>query len=395
MTETKIDLKDKRVLVTGGTGFIGGRLVERLVLDCGAKVRVLIRNLTRATRVARFPVEMINADLLDAKAVTTAAQDCDFVFHCAFGNSGGADKQRRVNVEGTRHVFDAALQSGVKRVVHLSTVSVYGALEGNILDESAPRRYSGSLYADSKLDAENLAFQYAQKQSLPVTILQPTIVYGPYATGWTLNILQQLKSERVILVNGGEGICNAVYVDDVVNAMLLAAVNDAAVGEAFLISGEPAVTWRDFYQSYEKILGVSSTVSKPAQEIALFEPPKPGSIFKEPLKVLLENGAVRRRIMDTVEVATLRKLGRAVLPSAIRTGLKRQITSRHTPSHVWNGKKNEKPLSLMDEGLVRFFSAKTTVRIDKAKNVLGYWPAFDLNKGMWLTEEWAQWANLL
>jgi len=394
MSLAETDFSQKRILVTGGTGFIGGRLVERLMLEHDTSVRVLVRNLTRATRIARFPVEIATGNLLNPADVAAAMQDCDIVFHCAFGNSGGEEKQRQINVEGTRHVLDAALKAGV-RVVYLSTVSVYGNPDCDILDETVPRRYSGSIYADSKLDAEKLAFDYAEKSNLPVAILQPTIVYGPFATGWTMNILQQLKAERVILVNGGEGLCNAVYVDDVVNAMLLAATKQEAIGEAFLISGEPPITWRDFYQGYEKILGIESTVERPAEEIDLFRPPKPKSIFSEPLRILLENGVVRRRIMDTREVSTLMRIGRAALPQAVRSGLKRPFMSNHDAPPSPNGRKSEKPLSLMNEELVRFFSSKTTVSIDKAKRLLGYQPTFDFEAGMKLTEQWAQWANLV
>jgi len=81
-------LRGKQVLVTGGTGFIGGRLVEKLVLECDAKVRVLVRNFAHSASIARFPLEIIQGDVTDTEAVRRAADGCDVIFHCAYGNSG-------------------------------------------------------------------------------------------------------------------------------------------------------------------------------------------------------------------------------------------------------------------------------------------------------------------
>ena len=92
-------LDGKKVLVTGGTGFIGSRLVEKLVLEHQARVRVLVRNFVNAPRIARFPIEMVPGDLSDPVSVQKAVQNCDVVFHCAYDFAGNTEEQKRVGVE--------------------------------------------------------------------------------------------------------------------------------------------------------------------------------------------------------------------------------------------------------------------------------------------------------
>ena len=132
--------------MTGGSGFIGGRLAERLASEHGARVRVLVRTLSRCARVARSPVELLAGDVTDAGAVQRAAQDCEVLFHCAYGNTGSAAEMRRVDVEGARNVLDAGLEQSA-RVVNVGTLSVYGVTPDGDLDERAHRSPDGEAYA--------------------------------------------------------------------------------------------------------------------------------------------------------------------------------------------------------------------------------------------------------
>jgi predicted dehydrogenase/nucleoside-diphosphate-sugar epimerase len=394
----RANLSGKRVLVTGGTGFIGGCLVERLVLDCKAQVRVLVRNFSHAAGIARFPIEMVQGDVTDAADVLGASAGCEIIFHCAYGPFGTEEEQRRTNVEGTRNVMEAAAQLHVERVVHLSTLMVYGIPEAGDFDETAPRQHMGLVYADSKLEAEELAFEYYEKRGVPVCVIQPTSVYGPFSTWHTVAILESLKSTRVILVDGGEGACNPVYVDDVVSAILLAACGKTAVGQAFLISGERATTWRAFYEEYQNMLeGNASMVSMSAKEAIRYYKRQHGSLLREAIGVLRADYEVRERILTTPEARFVRKMARFLLPVGLWEAVKRCFmgekkgTEPNQPSPV----ADSKPMPAVDPAMVRFYAAQGKVRIDKARRVLGFEPDFDLHAGMKRTEQWARWANLL
>jgi len=402
----RVDLEGKRCLVTGGTGFIGGRLIERLVLQCGAEVRAVVRNFTNAARMARFPVEMIAGDVADPAVVARAAEGCDIVFHCAYGNSGDADRQRAVTLGGTENVLEAALKGGRTRVVNLSTITVYGPAADGDLTEDMPRVRVGDSYSDSKLDAERACLDYASKHSLPVAVLQPAMVFGPFGPAWTLRILNDLLNARVILVNGGDGWCNAVYVDDVVSAMLLAGVKDEALGEVFLVAGEQPVTWKQFYRRHEQVLGIESTVEMSMAEAeALWNsqaaPRGPKSIFREAIDIFREQSSLRWRVQETTEVAAILRAAGAVTPWRVKNYLKQRLVGEANGAATAdaaageNGKTaaEERPIMRQPPALLKMNAAKTHVRIDKARRLLGYRPEFDFESGMVLTEQWAHWAG--
>ena len=391
----ELDLTGKRVLVTGGTGFIGGRLVERLILEHQAQVCVLVHNFARASRIARFSLEMVGGDVAKFDDVLAATSGCDIVFHCAYGNRGDAKAQRRVNVEGTENVLQAALQAGVSRVVHVSTVSVYGQAADGELSEDHERRYTGDVHGDSKLDGEKLALRYAREEGLSVSVIQPTVVYGPCAPSWTIHPLSQLKSGDMILVNGGSGLCNAVYVDDVVTGLILAAVRESAVGEAFLISGPEPLLWRDFFSAYERMLGVKSTVDMSVEEALAYYKriQKPRGTVAQILSAL-RKPKVRKAILRLPAVAAPYRLAWSVLPDALWNALRQRVLSNGSSPGAGDRPTEARAVHPLSPTMIRFLAAKTRVCTDKAERMLGYRASFDLDRGMKLTEAWVKWTNL-
>ena len=378
-------LSGRRVLVTGATGFIGGRLVERLVREEGASVRALVRNFANAPRIARFAIEMIPGDLSSAEVLEQAAAGCDVVFHCAYGAQGTDAERRVVNVQGTERVLAAALAAGCRRVVHISTMSVYGDPQTGDIDETASRRYTGSAYGDSKIDAENAVLAYCDK-GLSVAIVQPTVVYGPFGLTWTIKPLQQLQTGRVIMVNDGEGICNPVYIDDVVSAMIAAASSEAAHGQAFLISGDSPVTWREFFRRYERMIAASATISMTPEEArAHFASCEPKGFVADTVRVLRREGQKRETLIR--ERLSPSRAGRIALEIAERCAL---LPGASASSSTDDGP----PIHPLPPSKITMFAAQARFKTEKAAKLLGYRPAFDLDRGMAITEEWAKWARI-
>jgi nucleoside-diphosphate-sugar epimerase len=398
MTNDLQQLAGRRALVLGGTGFVGARLVERLVREYGAHVRVLVRDFATAARIARFPVELVRGDVRDRSAVERAAEGCDVMFHCAFGNWRTSDDQRDITVNGTEAALAAALAARVPRVVYVSTLSVYGLATDGPLDESAARRRSNTPYGDAKLEAEEVALSYVPR-GLGLSIIQPTVIYGPYGPNWTIEPLRRLQRAGQILINGGSGYCNAVFVDDLVTGLLLAAVRPSAVGETFLISGAAPVTWAEFIGHYSRMVGGGTTVSLTSEEaLAQFKSSKRVTHLPQIAMSMLRQPGTVEALATTPEFRWSLRTAKVVLPSPVWRTLKRRVkggepdaVSRATPVPPPPSPRPN-PIAPAD---IALFAAKQEVRIDKARRVLGYEPAFSVARGMDAVERWARWSGLI
>jgi len=336
------------VLVTGASGFIGGRVVERFYLEGLANVRAGIHRWSSVARIARFPVELVKLDILDRNTFPRLMEGSDYVVHCAYGD-------KRTTVEGTDNVLWSALEVGVRRVVHLSTVEVYGNVSGYI-DESSPLKYTGNEYADSKIDAEKICIEY-HKKGLSVVILRPAIVYGPFSKLWTVRILQFLLAGWSSLGNLG-GMCNHVYVDDVVNAILIALSSESADGECFNITSSHPVTWEEYFAKFAAEIGISSVKPRTLLEANI------KAYMLEPLRWL------GRQAMGTHPELVLKATSNWALLKKIARYIEKQLKSTPSPKEL------------------EFFKRKAIYNIDKARLLLGHSPKFNLETGLRLTAAW-------
>ena len=392
-----MDLAGKRIFITGATGFIGGRLAERFILEHGLQARALVRNFARASRLARLPVEMVGGDILDPESLIQAISGCEVVFHCAYGNTGDSRFQRRVNVEGTENVIKAALKHEVQRFVHISTVSVYGPCANGEVDETRPYKYSKNVYADSKIDAEKLAFRYHREQDLPLVVLQPTVVYGPYAPSWTIGPVQQIKSGRLILVEGGVGCCNSLYIDNLVDALYLAATRDEAVGERFIISDGDPVAWREFFGAYSRMCSQQPLRSLTISDVRSLrrEQRRKRRTWNQIITGLRKRPDIRRAILRLPPIRSLRKVGQKVLPYSIKRYAKSRLVGQLSDGHNVDDHDSIEEVNIPDDDQTAFFTSGARYRIDKAQKLLGYEPTTSFAQGMRLTEAWLRFSRLV
>jgi nucleoside-diphosphate-sugar epimerase len=395
-------LKGKRVFVTGGSGFVGGRLVEVLVRECGAKVCALVHNPASALRMARFDVEFVFADMTDQAAMDQATKGCEIIFHCAFGKGGNEREQTRSTVEGTRALALATLKNGVARLVNLSTAAVYGETPDGEIDETFPRKPGSWHYARMKREAEKVLEYMHRQQPIPFVTLQLVGVYGPWGDVFTVGPLRQLAQGRVVLVNDGTGLVNATYVDDVVQAMLRSAVRPEAVGETFLVKGAGRVSRRQFYETYARMLGVDGLVGMTPDEIATHRRRVSGQNLRRlaPQAVCaLRFDTGFREAFANSSAGNLFQFIRPWLPQGVVARLRGEPPApRSSAASVANrdgAPTDLRPLILPPAFMVRRLAAQTEFSCRKAEQLLGYRSAFDLARGMALTEQWACWARLV
>ncbi|HEV6966859.1 NAD(P)-dependent oxidoreductase [Roseateles sp.] len=231
-----------RCLITGASGYIGGRLRERLVEHGGPQHVALVRSPAAAAAMRAGGGAAVAADLLEPQSLASALQGCDTVIHLAHGDRGP---------QATRHLVEAAVRQQVRRFVHISTMSVHGPAPGPEAAHEATARIGryGEPYSDSKAEQEEIVQAAHDRGDLPVVILRPTVVYG-LGGHFERQVLAQARAGEVTSFDGGSGLCNAVFVDDVCDAIEAALVRDEALGEAMFVTADRAITWGEFIRAF-------------------------------------------------------------------------------------------------------------------------------------------------
>jgi ornithine--oxo-acid transaminase len=250
--------RDDVCLITGASGFIGGRLAKRLVQE-GYSVRCLVRASSDTSRLDELGVEIAVGDLASASSLDRAVEGCDYVFHCGALVSDWATREEilRTNVTGTRTLLDASVNASVQRFIHFSTTDIYGYPEGVAIDESYAARRFRNWYAQTKLDAEAEVRSVERERALSAVILRPATVYGPGSTDVVGEIARAIRGRNMLLVDGGRAVAGLCYIDNLVDAAMLALQHDDAPGHAFNVSDGLGITWREFTDGLAEGLGCS------------------------------------------------------------------------------------------------------------------------------------------
>jgi dihydroflavonol-4-reductase len=254
-----------RIVITGGTGFIGSRLALA-AKERGHAVTVLGLTNTPAEKENRE--ELVKAGIEAAPTPVDALareperlQGADALIHLAAAQHemNVPDAHfRSVNVDGTAGLLKAAAAMGVGRFVYGSTIGVYGARDG-LITEATPAE-PDNIYGRTKLEAERLVLDRGDSQ--PVTVVRISETYGP-GDRRLLKLFKAIKRGRFLLIGSGRNLHHPIYVDDLVSMLLLAATEEAALGEVFLAAGKQVVT------TDEMIALIAEAVGRPAPKLRL------------------------------------------------------------------------------------------------------------------------------
>lgn len=244
-----------KVLVTGGTGFIGSNLVERLIKE-GHEVRCLVRK-TSNLSFLNSSVELIYGDIKDISSVERALDGVEVVYHIAgiLGRWGIPEETYwQTHVNGTKNVLDAILKRDIERFVHCSTAGVLAAIEKLPADETYPYNPS-NIYEITKTESEKLVFEYYDKYGIPTTVIRPELVYGQRDLH-TLSLFKAIKKGFFPIIGTGNNTWHPVYIDDLIKAFALCVNSSKAIGEVYLIGGERYVTIKEVTTDIANALGV-------------------------------------------------------------------------------------------------------------------------------------------
>ena len=234
--------------VTGGSGFIGGRLIQRLKSE-GLDIRALVRSDRSAEKVRALGAEPVLGDISGVESIRSGAEGCSYAFHAAahVGDWGPRSDFVRDNVIGTQNALAGTKGAGVKRFVHVGTEAAL--LAGQPLvnaDESLPLRPdSPSLYPSTKALAEQSVRQANESGEFETVVVRPRFVWGPGDTTVLPSVVAAVKSGQFRWIGGGRHRTSTTHVDNVVEGLWLGATKGAGGAAYFVTDGEPVV-FRDF-----------------------------------------------------------------------------------------------------------------------------------------------------
>ena len=355
-----------KVALMGASGFIGSRMVEMFHLGGLGKIRPIVRSFGGFARLARFDLDCKIADAADERALTAAFAGCDFVVHAVHGHPAIVESSIPPS-------YRAACAAGVKRLVYLSTASVHGQAPAPGTDERSPLNDRQPVdYNNRKVRAERLLLRERAREAVEVVILRPGIVFGP-RDRWVSGIAQELLRGTAYLVSGGTGICNSIYVDNLVQAIHLALTASHADREAFLVGDAETVMWAELYEQIAVALG------KPVTEIHRVAKPE----FRQSWK-------------DRMEYFRSLKLTQAALPlfpAKIKRAAKAALIAWPEPTKQSAWALAGKPAPMVTREMAELHQCQYRLPYDKAKRLLGYEPRVTFEEGCRRSIEWLRFAE--
>jgi nucleoside-diphosphate-sugar epimerase len=241
--------------------------------------------------------------------------------------------------------------------VHLSTVAVYGRQEGSV-SETVPSAPGSNDYGSSKVETEEICAEYGRR-GLAITVLRPTIVYGPYSDLWTVEFAQRLLVGKWFLPKRyTQGICNLVYVDDLVNAVVLSLDNDNAIGQTFIVNGGERPTWNEYFHALNDALGLP--------------PLRPASTLRSRIKagVTMPVRKTAKFVLKRFQPSIMRLYQRSNVAKAFMRSAEAAIKNAPTGAEF------------------DLYSLRVSYEEQKARQMLAYRPAFSMRDGIALSVAW-------
>jgi predicted dehydrogenase/nucleoside-diphosphate-sugar epimerase len=256
------------VLVTGASGFIGTHLIKKLKAQ-NLSIRALVRpNSIHRGRLFRdeLGVEIVEGDLSDPAILNGATRGIEIIYHAGATTNGGWREHEQVTIQGTANLLAAAIANNVERFVHLSTLAVYELLDADgvrEIREDAPYQKRAKLmgpYAYAKIQAEKLAFDAYKNSGLGVTIVRPGIVVGPLGRVFFPHLGLRYQDRIFVLMGKGDSVLPLTYVENTVDGILKASIEEIAVGQAYNLIDDGEITAKQYLETFVRVTGSSARI---------------------------------------------------------------------------------------------------------------------------------------
>ncbi len=260
-------------LVTGATGLLGSHIVEQLRRR-GQPVRALVRPTSDRAWLETQGVEFVKGDMTDPASLERACAGCDVVYHAAakVGDWGPWDEFQRITVDGTRNVINAAIAAGVRRLVHISSISVFGYYtRDQTIDETFElgyKLYKWAYYSRSKLEAERIARAAGRNGQIEVTVIRPAWIYGERDRATIARLVAMIRKGKAKILGRGDNQLNVVYAGNVAEAAVTAATLPKANGEVYNCSNDGAITQQEYFDLLAKSIGAPPVKRKVPYRLA-------------------------------------------------------------------------------------------------------------------------------
>lgn len=366
----------------------------------GAEVHALVRRLgtVGTARLARLPrLKMFRGDIRDVESIRKAARGCSHFIHCATGTPGGYWKRRKESLRGTRNVLEVAAHGGAERVVYFSSAAVHDpARSGQVIHEDG--LLNGRFPTSVKIPAETLVSQYHRRLGLPIVILRPTCVWGPFSPTWTAAAAELIRKGIPLLPLEGKGTANAVYIDNLVDAVYLVLTRAEAVGQTFLINDDEPKTWGELYGGYARFLRVTLPFlsdSSYVRDLLRVSVSNMVHILRTIMEGKKGTGVyLLREIYDHVPVV---KLLVSILPEQVTYRLRMYAALRkrakERSSRLEESNRGFLPYSFVSSHIRELYGSKSRYSAEKAKRILGWSPRVSFPEALERTCEWIQYAG--
>jgi nucleoside-diphosphate-sugar epimerase len=262
-------------LVTGATGLLGSHIVEQL-RKRGQAVRVLVRPSSDCSWLKTQNVELVEGDITDRASLERACQSCDVVYHAAakVGDWGPWEEFQQITIDGTRNVVEAAIAAGVRRLVHISSISVFGYYtKEQTIDETFEvgyKLYKWAYYSRSKLEAERIAQQAGRNGKIEVAVIRPAWLYGERDRATIARLVAMLRKGKAKILGRGDNRLNVSYAGNVAEAAIAAGTVPEAAGEVYNCSNDGVITQREYFDLLARSIGAPPVKRRVPYALAYF-----------------------------------------------------------------------------------------------------------------------------